>query len=443
MIQSLFISATLIYKAESFPEDIELIKMNLKKCLSKIINAYLCDQSRELLRPPHQIEDDEEIMFEDTFSYKNFMLLDKIAPLITHDESSYMGFVNDNDDTLVISLDNNKLKIAENPYDSDQPIRELTFVIDTFETTLDIREARVDDETYGVPLINGEVDDYEIELQMNEQAHEFITSILDKKYYLQSFEVNGLGKPLTVRYSYDGNIAHFSGNEQEYDAFMEHYGNDPVRNISSLTPLNEGGKDNVQRIEQKDIVSENYKLLQKIAPLIISGKSDYMRFTAGEHMMPLTIEVIDEHRIAMSHYYELNGDMMADPDMEFIIDTDNETLNARTYQQDNLMIYQEIELNDDNEVINTVLEKQLNDFANQWLNNVINNGYILEKLHYYSTHDLIDVSYGEDGFISNFSGSDEDLDYFREQYDEDAQNRISILVADYDDETEFTNSKRK
>lgn len=421
-------------QGESFPEDIELDKDEFEEMLVKDYrNAYLYDQSRELLRPPHQIEDDEEIMFEDTFSYKNFMLLDKIAPLITHDESSYMEFVNDNDDTLVISLDNNRLKIAENPYDSNQPIRELTFVIDTFETTLDIREARVDDETYGVPLINDEVDDYEIELQMNEQAHEFMTSILDKKYYLERFEVNGLGKTMDVRYSYDGNIAHFSGNDQEYDAFMEHYGNDPVRNISSLVPLNENGKANVQRIKQKDISNENYKLLQKIAPLIITGESDYMRFTAGEHMMPLTIEVIDEHRIAMSHHYELNGDMMADPDMEFMIDIDNERLNARTYQQDNLMIYQEIELNN-NEVINTDLEKQLNDFTNQWLNNIIDNSYILEKMTYYSTHDLINVSYGEDGFISEFSGSDEDLDYFREQYDEDAQNRISILVADHNDE---------
>lgn len=422
-------------QGESFPEEIELDKEEFEEILVKDYrNAYLYDQSRELLRPPHQIEEDnEEIMFEDTFSYKNFMLLDRIAPLITHGESSYMEFVNDDDDTLVIALDNNRLKIAENPYNGDQPIRELSFVIDTFETTLDIREARVDDETYSVPLVSDEVDDYEIELQMNEQAHEFMTSIFDKKYYLQSFEVNGLGKTMNVRYSYDGNISYFSGNDQEYEAFIKHYGNDPIKNISSLVPLNEGGKDNIQRTEQKDIASENYKLLQKIAPLIISGESDYMRFVAGEHMMPLTIEVIDEYRIAMSHHYELNGDMMADPDMEFMIDIDNERLNARTYQQDNLMIYQEIELNN-NEVINTDLEKQLNDFTNQWLNNIINNGYILEKMTYYSTHDLINISYGEDGFISEFSGSDEDLDYFREQYDEDAQNRISILVADHDDE---------
>ena len=34
--------------------------------------------------------------------------------------------------------------------------------------------------------------------------------------------------------------------------------------------------------------------------------------------MDLNIENIDENRFAMAHNYELNGDLMADPDVEFI-----------------------------------------------------------------------------------------------------------------------------
>ena len=47
--------------------------------------------------------------------------------------------------------------------------------------------------------------------------------------------------------------------------------------------------------------------------------------------MPLTIEQVGDNFIAISHYYEQNGDAMADPDMEFAYDNDRKTLRARTY----------------------------------------------------------------------------------------------------------------
>lgn len=40
-------------------------------------------------------------------------------------------------------------------------------------------------------------------------------------------------------------------------------------------------------------------------------------------------------RIALSHYYKLNGDMIADPDMEIIINAEPMTANAMTYQDIN------------------------------------------------------------------------------------------------------------
>lgn len=420
---------------ESFSEDVELDKNEFENLLVKDYrNIYLYDQNRQLLRSPHQIEEnDEDIFFEDTFSYKNFMLLSRIAPIITNDESSHMEFINDNDEHLVITFEDGRLKIGENLFDVNHNSYEFQFQMNSFETTLNIREMTIDNETYAVPLVNGEVDDYEIELQMNEEAHDFLKSLFEKDYYLQNFEVSGLGKTFTVEYQSDGNIIYFNGNDEEYQAFMEHYGNEPVKNISCLVPMNKNGIDKVQKIKRKDKESENFKLLQKIAPLIISGESNYMKFVAGEHMMPLTIEMIDENRIAMSHYFELNGDMMADPDMEFVIDIDNETLSARTYQQDSLAIYQKVEVSD-NFVEDTDLEDELNAFANQWLHNIISNDYYLEKLDYYSVDDMISITYGSDGLISEFSGSDEDLDYFRKHYDEDSKNRISILIADYDED---------
>lgn len=419
---------------EQFPEDIELDKDEFEDMLVlDYRNGYLYDQNRPLLRPPHEIKDDEEIFFEDTFGYKNFMLLDKIAPAVTHNESACMEFVNENDEHFIITLDDDRLKISENLHDENRNSYEFIFHMDSFEMTLNIREIIIDGESSSVPLVNGEVDDYERELQMDEEANDFLNSLFEKDYYLQDFEVSGLGKTFTVEYQSDGNIVHFNGNDEEYQAFLEHYGNDPVKNISCLVPLNEGGIDKVQRIERKDKAKENFKMLQKIAPLIVSGESDYMKFVAGEHMMPLTIERISDDRIAMSHHFEFNGDMMADPDMEFIIDIDNEILSARTYQQDNLALFKEVEVID-NLVEDVELENELNDFAHQWLNNIITNEYYLEKMDYYSVDDVISITYGSDGLISQFSGSDDDLDYFRKQYDEDSHNRVSILVAERDED---------
>ena len=88
--------------------------------------------------------------------------------------------------------------------------------------------------------------------------------------------------------------------------------------------------------------------------------------------MPLTIERIGERRIAVSHYYSHNGDAIADPDMEFEYDHETKTLNARTYQQDNLHLFQRVISNG---VHNKRLEKELNQFARQWFNNIQQQGY--------------------------------------------------------------------
>lgn len=117
------------------------------------------------------------------------------------------------------------------------------------------------------------------------------------------------------------------------------------------------------------IQKENYRKLQKIAPEILTKDADILHFNGGSHRYPVTIERIDEDRIAISSYYEQNGDSMADPDMEFVIGTNAHTLSARTYQQDNLGIYQEVEM-ENNLVLNPELEEELDTFAGQWLDTI-------------------------------------------------------------------------
>lgn len=45
---------------------------------------------------------------------------------------------------------------------------------------------------------------------------------------------------------------------------------------------------------------------------------------------------------SMAHYYEQNGDLMADPDLTFSVDIEAGEIWPQTYQQDDLGLYQEV-----------------------------------------------------------------------------------------------------
>ena len=93
--------------------------------------------------------------------------------------------------------------------------------------------------------------------------------------------------------------------------------------------------------------------------------------------MDLNLDVLSRQgntvRIALSHYYKLNGDMIADPDMEIILNTQLMTANAMTYQDS--MIFQTAEQDG---AINQKLVNSLNEFLDQWLQNCIDQGHKIE-----------------------------------------------------------------
>ena len=103
----------------------------------------------------------------------------------------------------------------------------------------------------------------------------------------------------------------------------------------------------------------------------MNNTSSYGRTTLRH--LNFTIEQIGDNYIAISHYYEQNGDAMADPDMEFAYDNDRKTLQARTYQQDALQRYDEVYGNDG---YNEQLEEELNLFAHQWFQTIEQQGYV-------------------------------------------------------------------
>ena len=88
----------------------------------------------------------------------------------------------------------------------------------------------------------------------------------------------------------------------------------------------------------REVEQENYRLLKKLAPEILNGEASYMKFARKNHL-DLSIDHLGENHISVAQNYILNGDVMAAPDMEFMYDNQKRTLQALSFQQDDLGIY--------------------------------------------------------------------------------------------------------
>ena len=121
------------------------------------------------------------------------------------------------------------------------------------------------------------------------------------------------------------------------------------------------------------IERRNYEQFEAIAAPLLSGDACYIKY-GTPHFMDLNIEIIDDNRYAKSHNYELNGDLMADPDVEFTVDKDNRLLYPESYQQDNLQFYQRVDKD-------PVAAHQLNEFMDEWLNNIQENQYKVKAVY--------------------------------------------------------------
>ena len=121
------------------------------------------------------------------------------------------------------------------------------------------------------------------------------------------------------------------------------------------------------------IERRNYEQFEAIAAPLLSGDACYIKY-GTPHFMDLNVEIINDNRYAMSHNYELNGDLMADPDVEFTVDKDNRLLYPESYQQDNLQFYQRVDKD-------PVAAHQLNEFMDEWLNNIQENQYKVKAVY--------------------------------------------------------------
>ena len=121
-----------------------------------------------------------------------------------------------------------------------------------------------------------------------------------------------------------------------------------------------------------------YRKLDKLGAIAaIQAGQDYAKSHIGEPFMDLNIDVLDRRAdhivIALSHYFEQNGDLCADPDMEIRIYPARCMAQALTFQQAIPPLYKEVYPAPGK--VAPQLKRELNDFLNLWLGNCIKQGH--------------------------------------------------------------------
>ena len=93
---------------------------------------------------------------------------------------------------------------------------------------------------------------------------------------------------------------------------------------------------------------------------------------APRMFMAVCVDRLSARHYSVAHYYEQNGDLMADPDMTFYRTEDGQFYPC-SFQQDSLAVYQEgLEIREDGTIVSlheTVQASQA-DFANTWMRNI-------------------------------------------------------------------------
>ena len=124
---------------------------------------------------------------------------------------------------------------------------------------------------------------------------------------------------------------------------------------------------------QKEIYKRLVRVIPNLYSIKESGKSEAPGF------MYFNLDILqrkgDVLRIAISHYYKHpSGDMIADPDMEILVNRKTETAEPLTYQD----AYQYQEVFSEDGSCNTSLQNSLNEFLLIWLRNLYEQGHKIE-----------------------------------------------------------------
>ena len=128
---------------------------------------------------------------------------------------------------------------------------------------------------------------------------------------------------------------------------------------------------------KKDVYEMNYERLLPYITLMKEKKFRYLKVRNGLYM-DLNIDLLEEGEevsvYAIAHNYIQEWDVMADPDMQIKVWWKSSQVEALTFQQDAVGLYQEV-YPEPGKVCPRV-KKELNSFLGKWLRNLKDQGFI-------------------------------------------------------------------
>lgn len=125
----------------------------------------------------------------------------------------------------------------------------------------------------------------------------------------------------------------------------------------------------------------NYRNLEKFIHAVDATENHAIKLHSGGYM-PLSIERIGfiQRRAVYSiaHYGQLNGDLMADPEMTIVVDTELRTIEPLSFRNDYMGLSQEVYC-DNGRQYRPRLRTDLDDFLWHWIKNIIDQGFTPNK----------------------------------------------------------------
>ena len=234
-------------------------------------------------------------------------------------------------------------------------------------------------------VVNNELEDLQkCKTLIHEYAHSILHKQSDKDASQREIEAESLAFVIsdyfgidTSEYSFGYIASYADGDISKMKSILNEIQSTAHEIIEKIEPVFKEKlnlyKDEIPVEINYELAQFNYDSLYKIAKPLIDGNAYYMKFSTPGYM-ELVMEDIGDGMISMSHYYELNGDLMADPDMTFTVDKENRYLIGQSFQQDSLAYYEEA--NDNPLVIN-----EFNEFTSDWLRNIKDARYKVEAIY--------------------------------------------------------------
>ncbi len=138
-----------------------------------------------------------------------------------------------------------------------------------------------------------------------------------------------------------------------------------------------------------------YRKLHRLASELFEGIYTYMKFKQ-ECFDDLVLETIGENEYSIAHYYTQNGDRMRDPEITFMMDETAQCIYALSYTQDNMGIYYETCDRTEEQV------EDLMGFFDQWLTNIMEQGFTLYQAYGEDAEYTKEVEYKEETESENY-----------------------------------------